>query len=415
MKAAFLIASVSRKAGGLFESVRRLAQSLHAHHCQVDVYSSQDEFTATDLPSWQPLVPVTFPVIGPRQFGYSPGLGRALRGAAADVLNVHGIWMYPSVLGRAWARRTTKPLIVHPHGMLDPWAVRHRRWKKIVASWVYEDAQLRRAACVRALCQAEAQAIRQYGLQNPICVIPNGIDVPEQLSAALPPWAGVLDPGRRVLLYLGRIHPKKGLASFLQGWKELQHHNPEACREWATAIAGWDQNGHEHELRTLTRTLGLERDVAFVGPQFGEGKAACYSHASAFILPSVSEGLPMAVLEAWAYGLPVVLTPPCNLPEGVAAEAAIEVSPAPRDLARGLLELFRLSDEQRREMGRRGRELVVRRFYWPRIATQMQAVYQWVLGGGDPPPCIWSENPKRACIRPPPTRRSHKEFGAFKT
>src|SRR5581483_5545839 len=98
MKIAFVIASVSRKAGGLFESVRRLAQSLQStRRSDVEVFSAEDEFTAADASAWQPLQPRTFPQWGPRQFGYAPRLGSMLREVNADVLNVHGIWMYPSV------------------------------------------------------------------------------------------------------------------------------------------------------------------------------------------------------------------------------------------------------------------------------------------------------------------------------
>jgi poly(glycerol-phosphate) alpha-glucosyltransferase len=140
------------------------------------------------------------------------------------------------------------------------------------------------------------------------------------------------------------------------------------------------------------RDLGIERDVAFVGPQFRERKAAGFSHADAFILPSFSEGQPMAVLEAWAYQLPVVMTPSCNLPEGFEAGAALRVSPEPKDIARGLRELFDMGDHQRHEMGRRGKELVARRFSWTEIGVQMLAMNQWVLGGGPAPACLWSDS-----------------------
>jgi poly(glycerol-phosphate) alpha-glucosyltransferase len=391
MKVGFVIASVSRKAGGLFESVRRLAQSLEEEGCRVGVFSAKDEFSAEDLKSWQPLEPATFRVWGPWQFGYTPALVRAVRDPTLKILNVHGIWMYPSVAGLRWRRRTGYPLIVHAHGMLDPWAVRHHRWKKVVAGWVYENAHLRSAACLRALCQEEAEAMRQYGLKNPICVIPNGIDLPEVIPDQPPPWKGQIEAGRRVVLFLGRIHPKKGLPNLLRAWKELKQENPKLSSEWAAAIAGWDQLGHAAELQAMARELGIERDVVFVGPRFGNEKAACLAHADAFVLPSFSEGLPMAVLEAWAYGLPVVMTPQCNIPEGFAADAAIRVEPEAHDIGRGLLELFQMADEKREEMGRRGTELVKKQFTWPTIARQMCEVYDWVLGGGNPPAPVWTE------------------------
>ncbi len=183
-------------------------------------------------------------------------------------------------------------------------------------------------------------------------------------------------------------------------------------------IAGWDQGGHEAELKRLCRELSLryvegrgsrveglrressyEADVVFFGAAFGEEKDALLRSADAFILPSLSEGLPMSVLEAWAYGLPVLMTPECNLPEGFAAGASVRIGAEDANKAEsgklkaescgniegGLRELFEMSDADRAAMGERGRRLVEDRFTWPKIAAQMKEVYEWVLGGGPKP------------------------------
>ena len=117
-------------------------------------------------------------------------------------------------------------------------------------------------------------------------------------------------------------------------------------------------------------------------PGFGEAKTAAYESAAAFILPSVSEGLPMVVLEAWSHRLPVVMTTECNLPEGFAAEAAVYITTDVTGISRGLMEVFRKSNEGRREMGARGHKLVQQRFSWREIAREMQGVYQWILNRG---------------------------------
>jgi poly(glycerol-phosphate) alpha-glucosyltransferase len=132
----------------------------------------------------------------------------------------------------------------------------------------------------------------------------------------------------------------------------------------------------------------LQHHVHFVGPQFGAEKAATFSGADAFVLPSLSEGLPMAVLEAWAHGLPVLMTPGCNLPEGFSFGAGVEMTPAPDAIADGLRTLFAMSDAERSRMGERGRRLVAERFAWPRVAEQMLAVYRWVLGQGPMPDSV---------------------------
>ena len=225
MKMAFLISSVSRQAGGVHASVCRLGQSLgDAGAVQLQVLGLRDEHTDEDIGHWSPLPTRAFPVRGPRQFGYAPQLKRALFDLDFDIVLNHGLWMYPSVAALAWHRRTRRPFIANPHGMLDEWAVKHSRWKKRLAGLLYENPTLQRAACIRALCRAEARSIRAYGLRNPICVIPNGIDL---IPATPPPWAGQIEPGRKVMLYLGRLHPKKGLSNVLRAWAQVAAEEPD--------------------------------------------------------------------------------------------------------------------------------------------------------------------------------------------
>ena len=183
-----LVDSSSRKAGGLFESVRRLAQSFPQQHGTTVVFSLEDEHTAEDARHWQPLAVRTFPAKFFPAWGYAPRLADALLDANLDVLLAHGIWKYSSAATLRWHRRTGRPHIINPHGMLDPWAVRNSPWKKRAAALLYENANLRSAACLRALCESEAQAMRAFGLRNPICVIPNGIDLPVLTEMTKDEW-----------------------------------------------------------------------------------------------------------------------------------------------------------------------------------------------------------------------------------
>jgi poly(glycerol-phosphate) alpha-glucosyltransferase len=295
--------------------------------------------------------------------------------------------MYSSVASLRWARRQGRPYVISPHGMLDPWALANSPWKKRIAAGLFEHRHLAGAACLHALTAAEAASIRDYGLRNPICVIPSGVHVPTGLAPAAPSWNEAVGSGERVLLYLGRLHPKKGIGALLLAWSWMRSHP--GARAWRLVIAGWDERGHLDSLRRLCPQLGIADTVVFPGPQFGSDKAASYARASAFVLPSQSEGLPVAVLEAWAHGLPVLMTPQCNLPEGFGARAAIPIAaPDVPEIRDALGRLFSTPAAELGAMGARGRELAGQRFAWSSIAGEMKRVYKWVLGGGQKPDSV---------------------------
>jgi glycosyltransferase involved in cell wall biosynthesis len=465
IKTANLTASVSRNAGGLFESVRRLVQSLAATGMDVRVLGTRDEFTDADIAAWAPVKVSAFAPVWPEKFGYSPGFVSAMSEFAPDITHTHGIWLYPSVATNHYARKSKSQYLISAHGMLDPWAVRNSRWKKAIAYFFYEGSHLRRARCLRALCEPEARAIRQLGLTNDIVIIPNGIDIPERAGSAdrraenglstrnsvlpgsvtqisrwpsartavsqnsilpscpntetvrspdptSPPASRFPFPASRLLLYLGRIHPKKGLVNLLRAWAVVQKEERRAkSEEWVLAIAGWDQGGHEAELKRLATELGigfeegraesgervsegarshsslstLHSSLVFLGPRFDDDKTACYRACDGFILPSFSEGVPMVVLEAWANAKPVLMTPECNLPEGFTRNAAIKINPNPESIADGLRQFMRLRDTERQTIADNGFALAKERFAWPRIAQDMRQVYEWMLGGGPRP------------------------------
>jgi poly(glycerol-phosphate) alpha-glucosyltransferase len=378
----YLVASISRVAGGLQKAVLRLAQEVSARGPAVEVFSLADEWSSQDTADWLPIKPKTFGPSGPRTFGYASQLPRALKDASLDLLHVHGLWMFPSVAALRWRSKTGRPYVVSPHGMLDVWALRNSRFKKRIAAALFERRHLRNAACIHALSNAEATAIREYGLRNPICVIPNGIDLPKMESESKK-----IEKGRRTLLYLGRLHPKKNLIALTEAFAQIRN-----SEEWELIVAGWDQGGYENELRSRIADGGLDRSVRLVGPQFGGDKENCYRNCDAFILPSLSEGLPMVVLEAWAHAKPVLMTTECNLPEGFTAGAALRIGTDSASIAAGLHGLLEMTDENRHAMGDRGRALVSEKFSWPKIAEQMREVYSWVLGGGDPPETVKLEH-----------------------
>jgi poly(glycerol-phosphate) alpha-glucosyltransferase len=415
MKAVSLVGSVSRLAGGLFESVRRLHQELvrpgkgrlrvaqesnsdeEENSISVSVLGTRDEFTGADIEAWRPVDLTAMQVCRPRAFGYSPQLYESLLALDPDVVHVHGLWQYSSVAALCWHSRTARPYMVSPHGMLDSWALAHSKWKKRFCWAAYERRHLEAAACIRALCKGELAAIRKAGLATPVCLIPNGVDVPElgSVEESEPELNCFCDrlAGRKVLLYLGRIHPKKGLTNLVKAWAKIGR--PE---EWLLVIAGWDQGGHEAQLKVLAdeHCGGWEFEqgnfngtsVVFAGPQYGAAKRHWLRRCQAAILPSYSEGLPMAVLEAWSFGKPVLATPWCNVPEGFTVGAAIKIGCSVEEVSDGLNVLFGVRESELAEMGARGRELVAGRFAWKNVTRDLRRVYQWMVGEGEKPECV---------------------------
>ncbi len=409
MKISFLCPSISRTAGGIFEIERNLALTLMRETgAQVEIFSPSDLHTESDLPAWVPLKPRHFPFFGPDSFRYSPGLRRAFLNQESDLSHLHALWMYNSILIRQWSRRWQRPYIITANGMLEAWAVKNSVWKKRLALAFYERRCLDGAACIQVNSQAEYRSVRAFGLRNPIALIPNGIDLPEAgAPAAGGPGtagggqksqvAGLKTEGRKVLLYLGRIHPKKGLVNLLRAWAKTGKNQP-----WVLGIAGWDQGGHEAQLKLLATELGLvwqdvrsplteasaPPTVVFLGPQFDDAKADCYRNCDGFILPSFSEGLPMVVLEAWAYGKAVLMTPECNLPAGFERGAALRIEANAESIGSGLEDFFGAPEAGRQLLGENGLGLVREQFVWPVLAREMKRVYEWMLGGGPKPNCV---------------------------
>jgi len=370
--------SISQAGAGVAIALRELTRAMNSGGSfEVSVVSLRDTFSERDSHNWKPLEPELLLTRGPRFLSYAPKLTRRLKELSTDITHSHGIWQYPSAAVATWGRATGRPHVVSPHGMLDPWAWRNSRWKKRIALALYEGRHLRNAACLHALCNSEYESFRSFGLKNPVAVIPNGV--------TLPSCTVTQDHGPPRLVFLGRLHPKKGLRELIDAWAQIPANER---GEWQLVIAGWDDGGHEPALRQQADERGVATSVEFVGPKFGLEKEQLLASATAFILPSFSEGLPMSVLEAWSYGLPVVMTGHCNLPEGFSNEAALRIKPDSNSIATGLRKIMELSPTDRAAMGIRGRALVEKQFTWPEIARQMAEVYEWVLGGGTRPDCV---------------------------
>jgi glycosyltransferase involved in cell wall biosynthesis len=374
MKLALLTAHLSSASGGLSQSVPGLAGALAATgNVSLRIIGVRDKGEPEDWRSWGTDVRPCAG-IGPRAFGWAPSLLRAIAEYRPDIVDVQGLWMYPSLASLRWHGRMRHPYVVTPRGMLDPWALQRSAWKKRIVRWWFEDEHLGKATCLRATSEMEAGHFRSAGFRNPIAIVPNGLNFP-----TLQTFAERQRIANRVL-FLSRIHPKKGIDFLLRAWSNLHRSHP----MWELVIAGPDESGHRAEMQKLARELRLER-VFWHEPVFGEEKSDLYASGDLFVLPTHAENFGLVVGEALAHGVPVITTK--NAPwHGLEEHSCgwwIELSD--RAMINALKEAMRLSTVQRREMGARGRAWVKTAFGWPAIGRQMRDVYQWILGGGDRP------------------------------
>jgi glycosyltransferase involved in cell wall biosynthesis len=364
MKVVALTNHLSSHGGGVPAAMLRLYELLACKGIEVTLVASDPPEDA----AWAKVV--IYKVRGPRSFAFSPNLLDILRQERPDLLHLHGLWSYGSIATQFWRRQTGKPVVISAHGMLDPWALQQHALKKWIGGAAYEWSNLRHASCIHALTEGEAKAISMLGFRGRVEVIPNGVDL---MAAADAPYSGT-----RKLLYIGRLHPKKGLAETLMAWTLFQRQLSIAPSRWQLIIAGWDDGGHLNSLRQLAEGYGLSEHVQFAGPVFGRAKEELYASADAVILASHSEGLPMTVLEAWTFGRPVFITEQCNLPEGFKAGAAFRITTDPRNIAETLANVLP-NQGLLANAGQAGRELVQRIFDWKKISERWFSVYESLI------------------------------------
>jgi len=273
--------------------------------------------------------------------------------------------MYPSHAGAQWAKRTGRPYLISPHGMLDPWIVARGRWKKALARVGYERESWRWAAALHALTRDEAQDIRREAGDRPILTIPNA--GPSPLAEAV----SARDP---VVIYIGRIHPKKNLDALIDGWAQA---NLPAGAE--LVIAGWGDPGDVEAFKQqLARAPKL---VTFLGPVHGDDKQRLLARARFMVLASHSEGLPMAILESWAAGAPTIMTEACHLPEGFEAGAAIRCETDAPSIATALNQALTLTQPEWQIMSDSALSLARGRFSPDTVAREWVEAYRGLAAG----------------------------------
>ncbi|MDW8002913.1 MAG: glycosyltransferase [Deltaproteobacteria bacterium] len=367
MRVIQIVASVANEASGPTYSVTRLCESLidRGHRVTLAVL---DWEAITDLPEYLRIFPLG---LGPRRLGRSPKmfnwLKEQIKSGLVDIIHNNGLWMMPNIYPGLLIKNSNIPYVVSPRGTLSDWAMKSGSKLKKIVWHIVQKPSLKNVRCFHATSLSEYEDIRSRGFKQPVAVIPNGIDIPLELSVSK----------TRDLLFLSRIHPKKGLDLLLHAWKAVESIFP----EWKLKICGPDNNGYSERMKRLASELGLLR-VEFCGPVYGEEKFKVYARAGIFVLPTYSENFGIAVAEALASGTPAIVTkgaPWSGLTErncgwwiDIGVEPLIECLKVA--LAKDLEEL--------RLMGQNGRQWMIEEFSWEKIGKMMEETYKWILKGG---------------------------------
>jgi glycosyltransferase involved in cell wall biosynthesis len=291
-----------------------------------------------------------------------------------DVLHDNGIWLPHNHRLAALAERRGIPRVVSTRGMLEPWALNHKRLKKNLAWCLYQCRDLKQARCHITTSEAEAQNLQHLGLGVPIATVPNGVDVPEERPRSVDSGAErAVRGGLRTALFLGRIYPIKGLPMLIEAWARAR---PDG---WILRIAGPDEAGHQKQVERAVTAAGLGQVVSFTGPLAYGMKKSAFFDAELFVLPTHSESFGIVVAEALAHGLPVLTT--TGAPWSILRDSGCGwwVDATVDGITEGLRRATILDPETLRSMGAKGRALVSAKFGWKRVADLMLSTYEAIL------------------------------------
>jgi glycosyltransferase involved in cell wall biosynthesis len=285
-----------------------------------------------------------------------------------DIVHDNGLWLLHNHRLAVLAAKRGIPRTVSTRGMLEPWAMRHKQFKKRLAWMAYQGKDLRLASGIHATNDVEARNIETLGLGVPVKVIPNGVDLPHLEGRA------TVTTGVRTALFMGRIYPVKGLPMLIEAWARVRPVG------WTLVIAGPDEAGHEALIRKLVKDHSLGDVIEFAGQLSGEAKREAFSSAQLFVLPTHSESFGVAIAEALSYEVPVLTTTAAPWPELEPRGCGWSVAPTVEGVAHALAVATAKVPEDLAQMGRRGRQYVAASYAWRVIGPSFRD-WLWSVAG----------------------------------
>jgi glycosyltransferase involved in cell wall biosynthesis len=350
--------SFSGSYGGPAYSVSRLATALAEEGIDIGLWAPDGSAVTSPL------------VSASRVSRLSGSLAAAMeRFGKTDIIHDNGIWRRHNHEIAVVAANRKIPRVVSTRGMLEPWAMKHKRWKKRWAWPAYQKRDLRSASWLHATSDAEASNLARLGLEISVRVIPNGVDAHSREENATYPRRSRRDGGTRTALFLGRIYPVKGLPLLIEAWNAVRPAG------WKLQIVGPDEGGHASELRRAVTRAGLDDAISFHPEVHGQEKERFFAGADLFILPSHSESFGMSIGEAFSHTLPVLTTTAAPWPSIEEKGAGWRVPADVTSIAAALKEATSLDSATLHQMGERGLKMVEEGYRWPAIAKRFVAEY----------------------------------------
>lgn len=382
-----VVPSLALRNGGVSASVRELCRGLAKLGVGVNLWSTKGGFLPeADEPADRKLeeagvqlryYPISARLPFGERYAYSPALRRALleRVPQIDLVHIHMLWRYPTWAAARICRRFGVPYVLSPCGALDPYSLSIRPHLKRLYAACAEGKTLRKAALIHFTSSLEQSHAFTFGAAQPTAVVPCSLETLEEFPSpgefrARHPEIG----NRKILLFLGRLHPKKGLDRVAEAFLRCA----QRCPDTHLVIAGPD-NGAATGTRRRLESAGLSGRVTFPGFLFGAEKWSAYQDASLFLLPSQDENFGVTVLEALRAGVPVLLSPHIGLAKVVAEAQAGLILPLDTQVWAGAIAALLENPEKLRAMGNNGRHLSEKEFSSAGVARQMRETYALVL------------------------------------
>ena len=291
------------------------------------------------------------------------------------LIQIQSMWDWPYHKVMVEARKLGIPYIVTPRGMLDPWSLAHKKWKKKLAWWLYQRNDVQKSVCVFTTAKMEADHVSNLGITTCKAVIPNGIETDSY------PCKTSIDVVKKQVLFLSRVHVKKGIEILFDAWKRI--HSEFA--EWQLLVVGNGEAEYIQSLENRVACLGLKDSIKILPPVFGNDKIQLYQESALFCLPSYSENFGMAIAEAMSCGTPVISTTNCPWEILNETKTGWCIDLSVDNLEYALREALTMNPTELYDMGQKASKLIYDNFDYRSVTRKTLRLYEWLLGGGEKP------------------------------